>query len=407
MNRRCCCVSCWARRPSRSTFACCCGPGLRCPVFAPRRASVRQGRDELVHATRIKAALDSNERAMHCHHEKLVVIDDEVAFVGGIDPTDLGGDRFDTLEHPARRRMGWHDVASRLRGPAVADVARHFAQRWQAVTGEHVEVRPADVVSAGDVELQIVRTLPEKLYDLRREAQSRIIEAYVRALRSARHLVYLENQFLWSPEIVNILADKLRRPSSPGRTARPGGDLRVHRGEEGRALDQDDVPCARRLAFGLSRLGQPPAVGACRRRRAAARAHPRDPRDQPSGLWGAAYPRRARARRRRADRAQACRAAHAPRRPLGAYAQAPWPHDGPRAGRARVRRPRRPRLPCRRPQPAVGRRHHLSAHVGGLALSRRGAGHLQPPDRRLVDGRSHAHRARDRRVADGPRAAPA
>jgi hypothetical protein len=54
--------------------------GAPVPAFTPRRASVREGRDELVHGTRIKAALDSNERPTHCHHEKLVVIDDEVAF---------------------------------------------------------------------------------------------------------------------------------------------------------------------------------------------------------------------------------------------------------------------------------------------------------------------------------------
>jgi hypothetical protein len=189
------------------------------PVFAPRRASVRAGRDELVRGTRIKAALDSNERPMHCHHEKLVVIDDELAFVGGIDLTDLGGDRYDTPEHPGRGRMGWHDVASRLRGPAVADVGRHVAQRWQAVTGERLEAQPTGVVSAGDVELQIVRTVPEKLYEFAPRGDFRIIEEYLRALRSARHLVYLENQFLWSPEIVNILADKLRRP--------PADDFRV------------------------------------------------------------------------------------------------------------------------------------------------------------------------------------
>jgi phosphatidylserine/phosphatidylglycerophosphate/cardiolipin synthase-like enzyme len=112
--------------------------GAPVPVFAPRRASVREGRDELVRGTRIEAALDSNERPMHCHHEKLVVIDDEVAFVGGIDLTDLNGDRYDTPDHPARGRMGWHDVASRLRGPAVADVGRHVAARWQAVTGERL-----------------------------------------------------------------------------------------------------------------------------------------------------------------------------------------------------------------------------------------------------------------------------
>jgi phosphatidylserine/phosphatidylglycerophosphate/cardiolipin synthase-like enzyme len=170
--------------------------GAPVPVFAPRRASVRRARDELVRGTRIKATLDSNERPMHCHHEKLVVIDDQVAFVGGIDLTDLSADRYDTPEHPARGRMGWHDVASRLRGPAVTDVARHIAQRWQGVTGERLEAQPADVERVGDVELQIVRTVPEKLYDFAPRGDFRIMEAYVRALHSARHLVYLENQFL-------------------------------------------------------------------------------------------------------------------------------------------------------------------------------------------------------------------
>lgn len=186
--------------------------GAPVPGSASSRAAVRKGRDELVRGTRIKAALDSNERPMHCHHEKVVVIDDEIAFVGGIDLTDVGGDRYDTPEHPGRGRMGWHDVASRLRGPAVADVGRHVAQRWHAVTGERLHAQPADVVGAGDVELQIVRTVPEKLYDFAPRGDFRIIEAYLRALRSAQQLIYLENQFLWSPEIVNILVDKLRRP---------------------------------------------------------------------------------------------------------------------------------------------------------------------------------------------------
>jgi phosphatidylserine/phosphatidylglycerophosphate/cardiolipin synthase-like enzyme len=186
--------------------------GAPVPVFKPSRASVRERRDQLVRGTRIKAALDANERPMHCHHEKVVVIDDEVAFVGGIDLTDLGGDRYDTPEHPARGRMGWHDVTSRIRGPAVADVSRHVTQRWQAMTGERLDTLATDPGSPGHVDLQIVRTVPENLYDFAPQGDFRIIEAYLRALRSARHLVYLENQFLWSPEITKILADKLRRP---------------------------------------------------------------------------------------------------------------------------------------------------------------------------------------------------
>ena len=56
-----------------------------------------------------------------------------------------------------------------------------------------------------------------------------------------------------------------------------------------------------------------------------------------------------------------------------------------------------------RAERAVGRRHHLPAHLGGLALPRRRPRCVLPNDRRLGDDRAHAHRARRRRVADGRR----
>jgi phosphatidylserine/phosphatidylglycerophosphate/cardiolipin synthase-like enzyme len=204
-------------------------------VSAARRTNVRRAREELMRGTRISVALDANERPLHCHHEKLAVVDGEVAFVGGIDMTNVSGDRFDTCQHPARGSMGWHDVASRLRGPAVSDVGRHLAQRWEAVTGERLEQQPIAQTNAGAVEVQVVRTVPEKLYQFAPRGDFRIIEAYTRALRSAQRLIYLENQFLWSPEIANILADKLRRPPTdefrvvvllPGKPNSGGDDTR-------------------------------------------------------------------------------------------------------------------------------------------------------------------------------------
>jgi hypothetical protein len=68
--------------------------GAPVPVFTPARAAVRRVREELIRGTRVQVALDSHERPMHRHHEKLVIVDGEVAFVGGIDLTSLGGDRF-------------------------------------------------------------------------------------------------------------------------------------------------------------------------------------------------------------------------------------------------------------------------------------------------------------------------
>jgi phosphatidylserine/phosphatidylglycerophosphate/cardiolipin synthase-like enzyme len=182
-------------------------------AFTPSRAAVRGVREGLVRGTRVQCALDSHERPMHCHHEKLVIVDGEVAFVGGIDLTSLGGDRFDTSDHPMRGRLGWHDVSSRVQGPAVADVEAHFAARWHAVTGEQV-AQAAPSSAAGAVELQVLRTVPEKIYDFLPKGDFGILEAYTRALRSARRLVYLESQFLWSAQAVEILAAKLREPPS-------------------------------------------------------------------------------------------------------------------------------------------------------------------------------------------------
>jgi phosphatidylserine/phosphatidylglycerophosphate/cardiolipin synthase-like enzyme len=158
-------------------------------------------------------ALDARERPMHCHHEKLAVIDGRVAYVGGIDLTGLAGNRLDRRGHPLRNGLGWHDAAMRIQGPLVGDVASHLTMRWLEVTGERLDLA-CDTSPHGDVRAQFVRTIPNSVYDAVPNGDFRILEAYIRALRSARTLVYVENQFLWAPELVGILSDKLRNPPS-------------------------------------------------------------------------------------------------------------------------------------------------------------------------------------------------
>jgi len=188
--------------------------GAPVPVFKPSRRDVREGHERLVHGTRIRCVLDACTRQMHCHHEKIVIVDDEVAFVGGIDLTALAGDRYDSSDHPRKDGIGWHDAGTRLRGPIVRDVAAHFGLRWTATTHEALELPDAGP-PAGDTTVQLVRTVPENAYpSVLPRGEFSVLEAYVRALRSARRLIYLENQFLWSPEIVTILEEKLRRPPS-------------------------------------------------------------------------------------------------------------------------------------------------------------------------------------------------
>ena len=188
--------------------------GAPLPLFHPDRGEVRQMRDELTRGTRVEMQLDARERPMHCHHEKLVVVDDRVAYVGGLDLTSFQGNRLDSSEHPARIGLGWHDTCVRLEGPIVADVAEHFRLRWQGALPE--AVRSA---GTGGVDAQLVRTVPERVYDGLPRGEFTILESYRRALRAADRFVYLESQFLWSPELIEILAAKLREP--------PRDDFRV------------------------------------------------------------------------------------------------------------------------------------------------------------------------------------
>jgi phosphatidylserine/phosphatidylglycerophosphate/cardiolipin synthase-like enzyme len=180
-------------------------------LFHPTRPEARASLDALVEGTRVRGALDRRNRPMHCHHEKVVIVDGSTAFVGGIDLTDLGGDRYDGSPHASHSELGWHDAAARLRGPAVADVASHFAMRWEATTGERITEGSAPE-PAGSSRVQVVRTVPEHTYPALPGGEFGILEAYIGALRRARRLIYIENQFLWSAEVVRLLSAKLRRP---------------------------------------------------------------------------------------------------------------------------------------------------------------------------------------------------
>jgi phosphatidylserine/phosphatidylglycerophosphate/cardiolipin synthase-like enzyme len=188
--------------------------GAPIPVFHPTRSEVAQALDNLTRDTRIQGRADPREHPFHCHHEKTIVIDGEEAFVGGIDLTDSAGDRYDIPAHPARRSTGWHDVATRVRGPAVADVNDHFRMRWSELTGEELAATPPPA-PAGESTVQVVRTVAEGMYNAVPRGDFRIFESYLNAFRAARELIYVENQFLWSPELVSIIAAKLRNPPTP------------------------------------------------------------------------------------------------------------------------------------------------------------------------------------------------
>ena len=112
-------------------------------------------------------ALDSRERPMHCHHEKLAVIDGKVAYVGGIDLTSLGGDRLDTSRASGTRRYRLaRRVVSRHRdrsSPTSRITSRCAGARSPAsASTTRATSRPRATVRA-----QFVRTIPNSIYERR------------------------------------------------------------------------------------------------------------------------------------------------------------------------------------------------------------------------------------------------
>jgi phosphatidylserine/phosphatidylglycerophosphate/cardiolipin synthase-like enzyme/uncharacterized membrane protein YdjX (TVP38/TMEM64 family) len=173
----------------------------------------------------VKFRLDACHPAGGCHHEKLVVIDGRLAFVGGL---DLSSGRWDTPEHrpvePRRaverdeQRVPFHDLMLMLEGPVAAELETLARERWRVATGE--DVPPADLGPSAaspwpgtvapwwrGAEIAIARTRPAgKGWTPVREVE-RLLE---RAIETARRSVYIENQYLTADTIAVRLAERGR-----------------------------------------------------------------------------------------------------------------------------------------------------------------------------------------------------
>lgn len=184
--------------------------------FQPTRRLTALARDELRRvAPRLDCRLDDMARPTHCHHQKMIVVDGQVGFVGGLDLTTLEGDRWDKPGHPLRFGRGWHDAALRVKGEVVADLEASFAQRWEAVTGERDLPHRAPALEPDwDTPSQVVRTIPSRTYPFARRGEFGIAHAYLAAIAGARRFIYLENQYLWSADIVEALIEAMNRDAA-------------------------------------------------------------------------------------------------------------------------------------------------------------------------------------------------
>ena len=196
-----------------------------------------------------QVVLDGRTRRAGSHHQKLVVVrhpgspERDVAFVGGI---DLGHSRNDNAEHAGDPqvmefpdefgpRPSWHDIQAEVRGPAVHDLEHTFRERWYGSSvldltspvrqlydrAYHIGVmttRPLpkpvadDATRRGSHAVQVLRTYPARLrrYPFAPLGERSIAHAYRKAFARARGLIYLEDQYLWSRPVANIIASALR-----------------------------------------------------------------------------------------------------------------------------------------------------------------------------------------------------
>ena len=192
--------------------------------------------------------LDERVRRGGSHHQKLILIrhqsraDHDVAFIGGI---DLSHGRRDDARHNGDvqaikldprygPRPPWHDVQLEIGGPAVSQLDLTFRERWEDPTPLNHSGRLRALLSRAMSRDRVTRALPEPLgepaargrhavqvlrtypsrnpkYAFAPRGERSVARAFAKAIRRARNVIYIEDQYLWSVEIAKLLAAALRQ----------------------------------------------------------------------------------------------------------------------------------------------------------------------------------------------------
>ena len=176
----------------------------------------------------VKFHLDDKVPFGACHHQKVLVIDDRLAFCGG---GDISVDRWDTAGHrddDERRIMPdqayhapRHEVMMMVDGAAAKALGDLARDRWALATDETL-APPSDAggdpwpehvpAALTDVQVGISRTVPK----WKKHAEvDEIRQVTLASIAAAKTTIYLENQYFTSPLITEALAARLGEPDGP------------------------------------------------------------------------------------------------------------------------------------------------------------------------------------------------
>jgi phosphatidylserine/phosphatidylglycerophosphate/cardiolipin synthase-like enzyme/uncharacterized membrane protein YdjX (TVP38/TMEM64 family) len=178
---------------------------------------------------RVHLAYDNTHPVGASHHQKIVVIDDALAFVGGL---DLTARRWDTILHDARepRRLcgdepypPFHDLMMAVDGQAARELSKIARERWREATGRALPRVPraarlaspwpsALPVDLRDATLALARTMPATS---QRPAVREVEQLFLDMIAVARKHIYIENQYFTAHRVGDALAASLAAPDGP------------------------------------------------------------------------------------------------------------------------------------------------------------------------------------------------
>ena len=175
--------------------------------------------------SRLHFRMDDRHPMGASQHQKVVVVDDRIAFCGGI---DLSKWRWDTSKHLVddERRVDpegkpyppFHDMQMLVDADAAAALAELARERWKQATDEDIDPSaahdehdpwPASLqVLLEDVPVGIARTAPEHK---NQPAIREIEQLYLDSIAAARQFIYIENQYLTAHCIEQALVERLQQ----------------------------------------------------------------------------------------------------------------------------------------------------------------------------------------------------